>query len=583
MTMGVHIQRQHHDRWVNRSVIVLLITIIGIQLSTYLSPSTDSARAEARVAGTIDAWLKDLKAGGDGLSFWAPNDSVEPIQFHSVRFWQTIAIDPFSHALVRVDSQTDEGEPISKLWKICFGTDRDGARPITRVVDAADESAPPAHMARQSESKVARNARREKEETRQDKEQSRRDKEEAAGRLEALSRKLRVLEVQTELKLTGVRESLDQQAKQTDRQMLEQVEWLEQLVQRMDKTYRELIAANAPADTMRNADRRRVLAESAPAVPAQARSRGPQGPASMPPAGIYQDFFSRAENFYRAGSYRDAVAVYSSLIDAHPEVQAAYLRRGDCYCSLHDYDLALADFATAIQLLPKDARAHLARSWAHLGKGAAESAMSDAAEALRLDPTLAEAHLIRTEVFARKGQPDQARAERSEALTAFYRRGVASIIKHDYEPAIADLERVIREAPDRAEAHAWCGKAYYLRLDFPRAVQEFSKVIALQPEGKQSYNDRGMARFRTGSYDAAMSDFDRAIQLDPKFELAYLNRGTARLATGEIERAASDFSIVIQLDPRNAMAYRLRSMADERMGRTGEATNDLKIAESLSH
>jgi tetratricopeptide (TPR) repeat protein len=521
MTMGVLIKREFSDRWVNRFVIVLLLAIIAIELSSYISRPTDSERAGARVAATIEAWLRELKIGGDGLKFWASGEVVEPLEFYSVRFWQMMHIEPYSHALVRVDSQTDEGEPVSKLWKIYLGMDRDGTRPITRVVAAADESTPSSVLARRHESALSRTAREEKKKVRQENEKvheemehDRREWQEAREMLAGLSRKVQTLEDETKRKLRGLSDSQDRQVQETERRMMEQAEWLDRLAGRIDKSYREFVAGNSHGEGVANVEPRRMLADFGSAAPVRGIPLGLQGRAPTPDVGPQHAFFKRAEELYRAGNYRDAAAVYSGLIETHPDVEAAYLRRGDCYCSLNEFDLALADFAMALRLMPKDPRAHLAQSWAHLAKGATDLAMSDATEALRLDATLAEAHLIRTEIFARKGQPDRARAARFDAVTAFYRRGVASVIKRDYEPAIADLERVIREAPNRVEAHAWCGKAYYLRLDFPNAVKEFS--------------------------------------------------------------------VVIQLDPKNADAYRLRSVAEGRMGRALEATSDLKIAESLA-
>ena len=95
------------------------------------------------MAGTIDAWLGEQQAGGDGLRFWVSSEVVEPTRFHGVRSWKTVHIEPFDYALVRVNSLTESGEPVSKLWKVCFGLGPDGTRPITRLVDAADESMPP--------------------------------------------------------------------------------------------------------------------------------------------------------------------------------------------------------------------------------------------------------------------------------------------------------------------------------------------------------------------------------------------------------------------------------------------------------
>ena len=350
--------------------------------------------------------------------------------------------------LVQVDSLTEEGDPISKLWKVYLGMGRDGARLITRIVDAADESVPPPFLAKHQESLVSRKIRREK--------------EEAEAKLKGLSQKINELEAETERKLGRLGDSLDREKQETGRRMMELVDWLQRMAEQIDRTKRELVAANGQVGPIRDVDPRLVLRGAKIARLPRVRilgpdrvQLGPQGPVPMPAERDYDYSLKQAEDFYRGGNYQDAAGIYSDLIERYPKIPAAYLRRGDCYAVLRDFDMAIADFGMAIRLMPKDPRAHLARSRAYLDKGAMEPALADTAEAIRLDPTLAEAHLVRTEVFDRKGEHDRAGAVRSEALTTFYRRGVASIIKHDYEPGIADLERVIRAVPDHAEAHVW--------------------------------------------------------------------------------------------------------------------------------
>ncbi len=125
-----------------------------------------------------------------------------------------------------------------------------------------------------------------------------------------------------------------------------------------------------------------------------------------------------ADCLYRAGAYKGAIEIYTSLIESHPEARPAYIGRGNCYGALQDFARAIDDFAAAIRLMPNDAKAYLARSRAYLGNAATDLAFSDAAEALLLDPTLAEAHLVRAEALERKGEHEAARAVRMEASSA---------------------------------------------------------------------------------------------------------------------------------------------------------------------
>ncbi len=314
------------------------------------------------------------------MRFWAYHEAVEPTRFHAVRSWKTIHIEPFDHALVRVDSLTEGGDPIAKLWKIYLGIGRDGDRLITRIVDAADESMPPPFLAKRQESPLSRKSRLEKEEAQKKLERlSRKIQElevvterkrheleietERKGHVQEVEtkRKRHELEVETQRKLARLRDSLDKEKREMAGRMDRQLEWMVRMAEQLDRTKRELAAAKGEAGTIRSAEPRLVVAElRIPglriAVPDRVRPLGDPGPAPTADASDYDDSFQKAEDSYREGNYQDAAGIYSDLIARDPKVRAAYLRRGDCYASLRDFDKAIVDFGMAIRLMPRDPR-----------------------------------------------------------------------------------------------------------------------------------------------------------------------------------------------------------------------------------
>ena len=78
--------------------------------------------------------------------------------------------------------------------------------------------------------------------------------------------------------------------------------------------------------------------------------------APMPVDQAYHYFLKKAEDVYRAGNYPEAAGMYSELIEKYPKARTPYLRRGDCYASLEEFDRAIADFDAAIKLLPLEPR-----------------------------------------------------------------------------------------------------------------------------------------------------------------------------------------------------------------------------------
>lgn len=277
--------------------------------------------------------------------------------------------------------------------------------------------------------------------------QKARQEQEAAGKkLEDLSRKMRELEAQTEQKLSKLSEILEEEKRETGRRMEEQIEWQVRLAEQIARTKHDLGAPNGRIGPIRLADAPQLiqgmrLAGTNPGrIPGMNMNNWCLNPARQPgftgfgptTSGAGAEFFvasAWAGSLYRAGDFKGAIEIYTSLIESHPEAPSAYIGRGNCYGALQDFAKAIDDFAAAIRLMPNEARAYLARSRAYLGNAAMDLALSDAAEALRLDPTLAEAHLVRAEALDRKGEHDAARAAREEAASiARFRRPLADAL-----------------------------------------------------------------------------------------------------------------------------------------------------------
>ena len=368
--MPVLIQRERNNRWLDLAVVLTLVALITLDISIFLKPTNNPTPAEARAAELVEGWLREQKKGGDGLRFWAPGELIEPAQFHAVRSWKMIHVEPFDHALVQVDSRTAGGDPVSRLWKVSLGMGPDRAPLITRIVDAGDLSPPTHLLARVMESPRTR--------------QMRLQKEQAEAKLAGLSRKLHELENDTVGKLSRLTDSLIQQKRDMNRQIEDQTYWLERLTAQIETTRNEVAAAKDRARSVQTADFRFTLPALGVSNAKRVTQLASTVSAPMPVDQAYHYFLKKAEDVYRAGNYPEAAGMYSELIEKYPKARTPYLRRGDCYASLEEFDRAIADFDAAIKLLPLEPRAYLARSWAHLSKGATNLALADAEPSIKV-------------------------------------------------------------------------------------------------------------------------------------------------------------------------------------------------------
>jgi tetratricopeptide (TPR) repeat protein len=132
-----------------------------------------------------------------------------------------------------------------------------------------------------------------------------------------------------------------------------------------------------------------------------------------------------------------------------PAEAAFYLKRGEDFAGVRDYDRAIADYDMAIQLKPDYAEAYNDRGFAYYLKGNAERAIADYTRAIELRPNYPKAYNSRGVVYMAGGY------ERAKAVADFDR---AIALKPDFRYAY------INRANARLFRHPWLALA-----DFHRA------------------------------------------------------------------------------------------------------------------
>jgi tetratricopeptide (TPR) repeat protein len=104
------------------------------------------------------------------------------------------------------------------------------------------------------------------------------------------------------------------------------------------------------------------------------------------------DRFRQALLFSRLRQLRQAIAVYTVLLDQPTPYPLAYNNRGYTYLLLEQYALSIPDFDQAIALDVSRAFAYNNRGLAHLRLGQPAEARADIEHSLLLDPTNSYAH-----------------------------------------------------------------------------------------------------------------------------------------------------------------------------------------------
>jgi tetratricopeptide (TPR) repeat protein len=125
-----------------------------------------------------------------------------------------------------------------------------------------------------------------------------------------------------------------------------------------------------------------------------------------------------------------------------------YLRRGEDFSGVHDYERAIADYNTAIQLKPDYAEAYNDRGFAYYLKGDAERAIADYTRAIALRPNYPKAYNSRGVVYMSHGYDgakaiadfDRAIALKPDFRYAYINRANARLLRHPWL-ALDDFHR----------------------------------------------------------------------------------------------------------------------------------------------
>ncbi|MBN1613428.1 MAG: tetratricopeptide repeat protein [Deltaproteobacteria bacterium] len=214
--------------------------------------------------------------------------------------------------------------------------------------------------------------------------------------------------------------------------------------------------------------------------------------------GLYQD---RAEWYFQAGRYAEAIILYRKLMEMHPDRES--------------YILALA--------------------WAYLDNG-------QRPEAIECFESLLEREMARN-VYSGFAFDELVRIYKSE------RR---------FDRLIEICERIAKAQPDDVALLIDLGDAY-LRAGNPyRAAVVFRRMIALEPDAPVYHCLLGNALLASGDFDGAEQAYERAAEIDPADTAALLDRMAGEFLTaGEYERAERALRKCLALVPDDVL-YRLR-------------------------
>jgi tetratricopeptide (TPR) repeat protein len=214
------------------------------------------------------------------------------------------------------------------------------------------------------------------------------------------------------------------------------------------------------------------------------------------------------------------IEFHTSIISATPSDPKPYVKRGEAYFLLHEFDKAVADFTKAIKL---------------------DNQIDD----------------------------------------AYFGRGMARGRQGLFDEGIADLTVYIERNPDSSLAYTKRGIRYLWKGDSESAARDMTKAVALDPNNAEAHDDLGVIHARRDEHETAIEHFLASIRIDPIYQKAYHNLAMVYYMNGQIQRALNVVDDSLRLRPDDRDSLLLKSEILSTLGRRDEAVAVKEEAEFL--
>ena len=158
---------------------------------------------------------------------------------------------------------------------------------------------------------------------------------------------------------------------------------------------------------------------------------------------------------------KEYIKLYTASLTFNPKIVEDYIKRGNAYSYIGEYDKAITDFDQAIRLKPHYAKAYYNRGNAYRDKVDFDEAIKNYTKAIEL---------------------------KSDYAEAYYNRGKLYNEVDEYDKAIEDFSAVIRLEPERVDAYNYRATVYRDKGDHDKAIEGFSDVLELYPNDVEAYD-----------------------------------------------------------------------------------------------
>lgn len=203
----------------------------------------------------------------------------------------------------------------------------------------------------------------------------------------------------------------------------------------------------------------------------------------------------KAVELYQKRMYKEALDVFSSILEHEADNAEIYNNMGLCYAHLGEFEQAKKTYTKSI----------------------------------KLNPMIAQTYINLSDLYYKN---------------------------NDLPSAIGVLERGSYELEDNYVLAHLLARVYIEDCRYDMAICELQRILDAQPENYDAYYDMGRIQFELGNYEDAVSNFENVIEYKDNNEFLYYYLGQAYEGNNEPEKAISNYLKSIAVNTKFPMPYK---------------------------
>lgn len=243
----------------------------------------------------------------------------------------------------------------------------------------------------------------------------------------------------------------------------------------------------------------------------------------------------KAIQLYNKGEYKEAIDVFSTVLENGQENAELYNNIALCYANLNDYEKAEKYYLKAQELNPKLPQIYINLADIYYRQKDMGSGIELISQGIYEIPD----NLVLRHYLAR-----------------FYMEDAK------LDLAIDELENILEKQPDNYDVYYDLGKVHFELGNYACAIENFENVLEFKSENPWIYYYLGEAYEANDEIDKAISNFLKAIARNDAFSPAYKKVAILFMARGDYEDAIEYFEDYINLDVPQEEADKIKELVE---------------------